>query len=211
MATNNAVNIASAGIVTYSGSGSFSGSTVTQHGVLLGGASNAVSSLGVASTGTVLAGSTGADPAFTATPAVTSISFGGSSLATYSAAQSWTPVVAFGGSSTGVTYTTQSGTYTQIGNVVFFNCLVILSSKGAQVGTATLGGFPASPVGNTTICVPRFDNITFTGTSLCVEAIGTSATLTFINSTTATTATILNNTNFSNTSEFAITGSFFAS
>lgn len=68
------------GILTGNGISAFTASTVTQHGVLLGGSSNAVSSLGVASTGTVLTGATGADPAFSATPAVTSIAIGAGGL-----------------------------------------------------------------------------------------------------------------------------------
>lgn len=75
MATNNAINLSSAGIVTYSGSGTFSGSTVTQHGVLVGGASNAVSSTSVGSTGQVLQANSAADPTYsTATyPSTTTI------------------------------------------------------------------------------------------------------------------------------------------
>ena len=52
------------GIVTGNGTGAPTANAVTQHGVLIGGASNAASSLGVAATGKVLTGVTGADPAF---------------------------------------------------------------------------------------------------------------------------------------------------
>lgn len=54
------------GIVTGNGTSAMTANAVTQHGVLIGGASNAASSLSVASTGTALLGVTGADPAFTA-------------------------------------------------------------------------------------------------------------------------------------------------
>lgn len=40
MATNNAINLSSAGITGYNGSGTFAGSAVSQHNVLVGGASN---------------------------------------------------------------------------------------------------------------------------------------------------------------------------
>ena len=61
MATNNAVNIASAGIVKYDGAGTFSADTVTQHSVLVGGASNAITSIALTN-GQLAIGSTGADP-----------------------------------------------------------------------------------------------------------------------------------------------------
>jgi hypothetical protein len=47
--------------------------TLTQHGVLLGNGANDIQALGVGATGTVLIGNTGADPSFSATPSVTSI------------------------------------------------------------------------------------------------------------------------------------------
>lgn len=47
--------------------------SLTDHGVLVGSGTAAIDALAVGATGTVLAGSTGADPAFTATPTVTGI------------------------------------------------------------------------------------------------------------------------------------------
>jgi len=68
---NLGVNSGLTGIVTANGASAFTANAVTQHGVLIGGASNAASSLGVAATGTLLAGVTASDPAFTASPSVT--------------------------------------------------------------------------------------------------------------------------------------------
>lgn len=62
MATNNAVNISSAGIVKYDGAGTFSGITLTQHAVLIGGASNGITSLGPLTNGQLAIGNTGSDP-----------------------------------------------------------------------------------------------------------------------------------------------------
>lgn len=61
MPTNNAVNISSAGLVVYDGAGTFSADTVTNHSVLIGGASNAITSLALTN-GQLAIGSTGADP-----------------------------------------------------------------------------------------------------------------------------------------------------
>ena len=62
MATNNVINLDATGIVTYDGSGGFTGSTVTQGAVLLGGASNAVSDTGVLAKGTIMVGDGTTDP-----------------------------------------------------------------------------------------------------------------------------------------------------
>lgn len=50
----------------------------------------------------------------------------------------WTPTIAFGGGTTGITYVSQTGIYTQIGRVVFIQCDITLSSKGSSTGAATL-------------------------------------------------------------------------
>ena len=61
MATGNAINANSTGIVKYDGAGTFSATTVTQHDILIGGASNAITSLALTN-GQLAIGSTGADP-----------------------------------------------------------------------------------------------------------------------------------------------------
>jgi hypothetical protein len=61
MATNNAVNISLAGIVKYDGAGTFSAITVTQHNLLIGGASNGITSLALTN-GQLPIGNTGNDP-----------------------------------------------------------------------------------------------------------------------------------------------------
>jgi hypothetical protein len=56
----------------------------------------------------------------------------------------WTPTLAFGGSSTGITYVTRTGRYTKIGNYVFATGFVELSNKGSSTGDATFTGLPFS-------------------------------------------------------------------
>jgi hypothetical protein len=50
MTTNNSINISAAGIVKYDGAGTFTGITVTQYDVLIGAASNGISSVAPGST-----------------------------------------------------------------------------------------------------------------------------------------------------------------
>jgi hypothetical protein len=54
----------------------------------------------------------------------------------------WTPILNFGGATTGITYSVQSGTYTRITNVVTVEGRITLTSKGAAAGTATITGLP---------------------------------------------------------------------
>ena len=66
MAVNNAINTnaLSAGIVKTDGAGVLSTTSITQHSVLIGGTSNAITSASVGTNGQVLVAATTADPAF---------------------------------------------------------------------------------------------------------------------------------------------------
>ena len=57
-------------------------STLTAHGILLGNGASDIQALGAGATGTVLIGNTGADPSFSATPSVTSITISNSPSST---------------------------------------------------------------------------------------------------------------------------------
>ena len=61
MATGNAINANSTGLVKYDGAGTFSATTVTNHSVLVGGATNSITSIALTN-GQLAIGSTGADP-----------------------------------------------------------------------------------------------------------------------------------------------------
>lgn len=54
----------------------------------------------------------------------------------------FTPDLKFGSNSVGLTYTTQVGYYTRIGNVVFISVNIVLSSKGSSTGFANFNGLP---------------------------------------------------------------------
>jgi hypothetical protein len=54
----------------------------------------------------------------------------------------WTPTLNFGGGSTGIAYTTQSGSYVKIGQIVTVQFRIELSSKGTSTGDANFGGLP---------------------------------------------------------------------
>lgn len=72
MATNNAVNLKSSGVVGYDAAGAFTGNAVTNHAVLVGGAtSSSITSISVGGANTALLGNAGADPSFGAVPNAT--------------------------------------------------------------------------------------------------------------------------------------------
>jgi hypothetical protein len=60
----------------------------------------------------------------------------------------FTPTLAFGGASVGITYSTQIGEYTRIGNVVFIQITLVLTSKGSSTGNATIQTLPISSGGS---------------------------------------------------------------
>lgn len=117
-------------------------SSLTNHGLLKATGVSSYDSLSVGSTGTVLAGSTGNDPSFTATPSVTSITLnGGTALGAYLEQQSWTPTI-IGSSSAGTgTYTLQAGYYTRIGNMIFAACEITWTNHDGT-GDLWIGNLP---------------------------------------------------------------------
>ncbi len=70
MATSNALNISQAGVVSFDGSAIFTGSVLTQHDVLVGGSSNAITSVSPSTSGFVLTSNgVSSDPSFQAVSA----------------------------------------------------------------------------------------------------------------------------------------------
>lgn len=69
------------------------------------------------------------------------ISLGAETLDTYDEG-TWTPQLRFGSASTGMTFTTQTGTYIKIGKLVWIYGTLVLSAKGSSTGTADISGLP---------------------------------------------------------------------
>lgn len=93
-------------------------------------------------TGSVLvSGGTAALPAFSATPTVTSISFGGSALGNYVTGGTWTPTLVGGGSAGTTTYSAQNGYYSRIGNIVMLTGYISITAA-TGTGNATIGTLP---------------------------------------------------------------------
>lgn len=92
---------------------------------------------------------------------------------------SWTPALKFGGASTGMTYSSQTGTYNRIGNTVIAELDIRLSAVGSSTGAATITGLPFS-ANNVGFCYAGY----YTGTSGITQGFGG-----YINGTTINIAT----------------------
>lgn len=95
MATQNAINLNAAGIAVYDGAGTFTADTVTQHAVIVGGASNQLTSIPLTN-GQLAIGSTGVDPSAATLTAGTGISItngaGSITISGSGGGMSWTVV-----------------------------------------------------------------------------------------------------------------------
>lgn len=122
---------------------------------------------------------------------------------TFTTGGTFTPALQFGGASTGITYGTQSGTYSRIGNVVTFCIHIILTSKGSSTGAATITGLPFSAATTTSLAM-SCDTLTLTGSPnglLVSNSIS-------LNQITAGTLANLSDINFANTSTIDISASY---
>jgi hypothetical protein len=91
----------------------------------------------------------------------------------------WTPVVSFGGSSAGVTYSgTPTGYYTLIGKLCYIKLEVSLTNNGSGTGTCaiTLPFTSSADSGTTRISCAVFNSATSlpAGSTYCLLSIGTS-------------------------------------
>lgn len=114
----------------------------------------------------------------------------------------FTPGVTFGGGSTGITYTTQTGVYTKIGRLVFGVVNVTLSNKGSSTGAMVITGLPfAAGLANWTNAVgyaAAFSGLTGALTTLTNSGVTTftvyqsaAATYSVVTDTAATNTTAL--------------------
>jgi len=117
----------------------------------------------------------------------------------------WTPTISFGGGTTGITYSLQTGKACKIGRIAFFSFVVQLSNKGSSVGTAQVDGLPypinAGWLGDQGGPVVA-SNLTFAGYNSFGYVLGGSS-LTVLNTTTGAAFTALTNAAFSNTTLLA--------
>ena len=134
-----------------------------------------------------------------------------STAAPPSISTAWTPVLLFNGSSGGgITYSSQTGLYVQIGAYVFGSFSFTLSSKGTTVGTATIATLPVAMSSNSNGAVVISNYIALNSVFTPAGYITTTViTLTNTN-TTVSNAAIMSNSNFTNTSQVYGTFSYLS-
>jgi hypothetical protein len=128
---------------------------------------------------------------------------------------SWTPTLAFGGASTGITYSTQFGRFATVGNLVIASFAITLTSNGSATGSATIGGLPVASgsvvpqsAGNGIVAVYSGLSSLTGEPHLGVPASSSSVSLL---SAGASASAALTNANFTSTSAFSGTFQYWSS
>jgi hypothetical protein len=116
----------------------------------------------------------------------------------------WVPVLAFGGASVGITYSTQAGRYTKIGNRTTFVAVVNLTSKGSSVGAATVSvPFAATQIASVAI---RVAALGASGTGFIQGYLSGSTVV--LEKMAAGVATALSDTDYGATTAMVISGTY---
>ena len=125
------------------------------------------------------------------------------------------PTMAFGGGSTGITYSGNRhfGRYIKIGKIVNFYIFIQLTSKGSSTGTASIEGLPFTSINNDQyVPVPcwidSFANIT---SQIMPGRISNNSTTIYLFQLISSSFSFLSDTNLTNTSGIQIQGQYEAS
>ena len=133
---------------------------------------------------------------------------------TFFQAGTWTPVLAFGGASTGITYALQDGRFQLVGNVVYVQFLITLTNKGSAVGNATVSGLPFTVINDA-----NYSGNGMLGASLITLDAGftynfaqylpNATSVRLVESGSTQNVTDLADTNFANGTSFSVWGFYF--
>jgi hypothetical protein len=124
----------------------------------------------------------------------------------------WTPALTFGGNSVSLTYTNRVGHYVRIGKVVYISFAISLSNKGSSSGSAYVTGMPFATQSQS---LNQFFGLLTCASNVSSWQVGASWGLMFSDSNIylrynqASGEGSLNESNFTNTSNFGFTGFYF--
>jgi hypothetical protein len=120
----------------------------------------------------------------------------------------FTPAITFGGAAVGMTFGGQSGRYTKVGRIVFFQIDILLTAKGTSVGLAKITGLPlaASPVYSGVAL--GFVDALASITGQLMAAVDQSATTIGLVQIISGAISNLTNANFTNTSRITVSGHY---
>jgi hypothetical protein len=125
----------------------------------------------------------------------------------------FTPTIAFGGSSTGITYSSQNAIYTVFGNIVFVAIGIVLTSKGSASGAATIQTLPSAAGASLTTGSNLFCNMSVTSFpantfQILGEVLPTETTMGLYYSVNAGSAQ-MTDANFANNTSIVVQGFYF--
>jgi len=129
---------------------------------------------------------------------------GANILDKYIGSATFTPVLNFGGGTTGITYATQTGKYTRIGSLVILFIHVALTSKGTDVGIASVTGALAAASATPALITPN--RITYANP---LVGLVSGATILFQHVASGASPGNITNAGFANNSQFKITCTYF--
>lgn len=125
----------------------------------------------------------------------------------------WTPTLTFGGNSVGITYSTRTGGAVRNGKVVNFRARVTLTSKGSSVGVAAVTGlpFPSLATQAQLVSWSPISGMSFPaqGATHGVIPTGTASRIDLYKVGASGNEVAAADTDFSNTSDFFLSGSYF--
>jgi len=126
--------------------------------------------------------------------------------------RTFTPVLTFGGAATGITYSSQVGSYLKIQDIIFFTIELQFTNKGSATGACVISGLPYAAnatfkFGSTDSSFSQF--ISFSGD---VSAVVQPSTTTMIvyDCESGIAAVALTDANFANNSYLVVTGYYSA-
>ncbi len=174
---------------------------ITRYSVQVGGVANDLTQIPNGTNGQVLTANTGADPSW---------EDGNASFST----GTFTPVLEFGGGTTGITYSVQYGQFTKIGDLAFVFMELRLTSKGSSTGVAVVTGLPftlSASGSNVDILMTLIKDVTPTGGILGYHGAIQDATTDcdLKQDRSAAAGLSFDDTNFANSSVFKLQGSYF--
>lgn len=160
---------------------------------------------GVTLTGATLAGLT----AFAAGVTLGNSAQSGATTLDWYEEGTFTPVLKFGGATTGITYGAQVGRYTRIGRMVHITVSIVLTSKGSASGVATITGLPFTPQATQQLIPSHYSGMTGLASPALTATHTASATLLIQTAALASgNQSSADETAFTNTAAISICGAY---
>lgn len=124
----------------------------------------------------------------------------------------FTPSLTFGGAAVGLVTTTNVGTFTRVGDRIFYSIQIILSAKGSSVGAVAISGFPvpaaSTPTNTTYPAIAMTQNMAAGITAFPAATINVGQSNLFLFKEVAGVQTAVADTDMTATTQIAISGHY---